>query len=245
MGRTGETHHARIFAALRQAIVEGTLPPGHQLPRETELALQYGVSRMTMNKVLTQLTGQGYLIRRKRSGTFVARPRAQAAVMEINDVEQEVGRLGLGYAWRLDTCEARGLTEAERSRLDLPQSAGGRTLVVEGVHLARELPFCLEERAINLSAVGAAASQDFAVVVPGQWLLRSMPFSGATHRIRSINAGGRDARRLGIADGAACLEIFRKTRIGADWVTHVRLLYPGEMHQLVADFTPRGAAGTA
>lgn len=243
--RAGVSHHARIVAALRQAIDEGVMPPGHQLPRETELAAQHGVSRMTMNKALTQLTGQGYLVRRKRSGTFVAQPRGQAAVMEINDIEQEVGRLGLGYGWRLAACEARGMTGTERGALDLPEAAGGRTLVLAGVHLARGVPFCLEERVINLDAVAAAAEQDFAAVVPGQWLLRSMPFSGATHRIRAINARGRDARRLEEAEGAACLEILRKTRIGADWVTHVRLLYPGDLHQLVADFTPRGGEAAA
>lgn len=245
MGKAGGSHHARIVAALRQAIDEGQLPPGHQLPRETELAAQHGVSRMTMNKALTLLSGQGYLVRRKRSGTFVAQPRGQAAVMEINDIEQEVGRLGLGYGWRLDACEARDVTGVERVTLDMAGAAGGRMLVLAGVHLARGAPFCLEERAINLDAVSEAQAQDFAVVVPGQWLLRSMPFSGANHRIRAINASGRDARRLGLEDGAACLEILRKTRIGDDWVTHVRLLYPGEMHQLVADFTPRGAVPVA
>ncbi len=240
-----ESHHSRIISALRHSIVDGSMAPGHQLPKETELAAQHGVSRMTMNKVLTQLTSEGYLVRRKRSGTFVARPRGQAAVMEINDIEQEVAELGYGYAWRLNAIATRALTDAERSLLDMPSTAGERKLVIEGVHLARGEPFCLELRAINLEAVPDAAEQDFSRVVPGQWLLRTMPFSAANHRVRAINVAERDARQLGVTVGTACMEILRKTRIEQAWVTHVRLLYPGALHQLVADFAPRlgSAAG--
>lgn len=233
------SHHARILVALRKAIRDGSLSPGQQLAKETELADQFGVSRMTMNKALTQLTREGFLVRRKRSGTFVAQQRGQAAVMEINDIEQEVDSLGLDYSWQMNVCTTRHLTDEERSLLDMPADTHGRMLVVEGTHMARREPFCLELRVINLDKVPTAAEQDFRAVVPGQWLFHSMPFSAANHRIRAINVAGRDARQLDVALGTACLEILRKTRLEQTWVTHVRLLYPGELHQLVADFTPR------
>lgn len=240
--RTAESHHSRIIADLREAIHDGSLAPGQVLPKETELAEQYGVSRMTMNKVLTRLTTEGYLVRRKRSGTFVAQARGQAAVMEINDIEQEVAGLGFAYEWRLSSSQVRPVTEAERSFLDMPSEVAGIVLVLEGMHFARGEPFCLELRAINLDVVQDASEQDFSSTVPGQWLFRSMPFSAANHRVRAINAAGRDARLLDVALGTACLEILRKTRIEQAWVTHVRLLYPGELHQLVADFAPHRAA---
>jgi GntR family histidine utilization transcriptional repressor len=238
---SAESHHARIIASLRQAIVEGSLAPGHLLPRETDLAAEYGVSRMTMNKVLTQLTAEGYLVRRKRSGTFVAEPRGQAAVMEINDIEQEVTGLGLSYSWSLASAQVSLPDEKERVLLDLPRGVEGKLLMVSGLHMARGRPFCMETRAINLDAVPQASAQDFSRTAPGQWLVRTMPFSAASHRIRAVSATGADARRLGVAGGAACLEILRKTRIDQTWVTHVRLLYPGALHQVVADFAPRGA----
>jgi GntR family transcriptional regulator, histidine utilization repressor len=121
----------------------------------------------------------------------------------------------------------------------MPADATAPALVLEGTHFARDEPFCLELRAINLATVSGAEQQEFSRVVPGQWLLKSMPFSAATHRIRAINVAGRDARLLDVALGTACLEILRKTWIEQAWVTHVRLLYPGEFHQLVADFAPR------
>lgn len=235
--KPSESHHARILGALRKALLEGALVPGDQLPKETELAASHGVSRMTMNKVLTQLTAEGYLVRRKRSGTFVAQPRSQSAVMEINDIEQEVTARGLPYRWQLRTMELRELTEAEASALDMDDE--GKVLVIEGLHLAKDQPFCLELRAINPETVPEALVQPFEKVIPGQWLLRRVPFSRANHRVRAISASGRDARLLDCALGTACLEILRKTRLEQSWVTQVRLLYPGESHQLVAEFTPQ------
>ena len=79
-----ETLHGRILDEFSRKIVDGTWPPGFLLPKETELATQYGVSRMTMNKVLTRLASDGFVIRRKRSGTVVAQPRAESAVLAIN-----------------------------------------------------------------------------------------------------------------------------------------------------------------
>lgn len=238
--RPTETHHARITEELRRKIIEGDWPPGHQLAKETELAGAYGVSRMTMNKALTQLTAEGFLIRRKRSGTFVAQPRAQSAVMAIGEIQREVTAQGLRHEWRLDLSVRRAPTRAERHLLDLPDDSAARDLLVlEGVHLAQGVPFCLETRVIDQGVVPSAVDQDFGAVVPGQWLLASMPWNVATHRIRAINASAPDARKLALPTGTACLEILRKTRIDRDWVTHVRLLYPGEAHQLVAEFAPR------
>jgi GntR family histidine utilization transcriptional repressor len=103
--------HARITEDMRQNILKGDWQPGRPLPRETDLAEAYGVSRMTMNKVLTKLSKEGLLVRRKRSGTFVAQPRAQSAVMEINDIAQEVAALGMSYEWRRLETQQRPMSD--------------------------------------------------------------------------------------------------------------------------------------
>lgn len=233
-----ETHHARITEDLRQQILSGQWLPGRLLAKETELAAAYGVSRMTMNKALSQLAREGFLIRRRRSGTFVAQKRVQSAVMEINDIEQEVEALGLGYEWKLFHAQTRVLKKSEAQLLDLQGEDGRELLLVSGLHLARGEPFCLETRVIDQRLVPDALAKDFTKIIPGQWLKNTMPFSAAQHRIRAINSSGQDARRLALPVGTACLEVLRKTRMEQSWVTHVRLLYPGEAHQLVADFTP-------
>lgn len=235
-----ESHRARLLAALRQAVMDGTWPPGTALPKETELALQHGVSRMTMNKVLTQLAAEGFLTRRKRLGTIVAEPRAQSAVMAISDIAAEVAAMGQIHSWSLETRALRAPTPAEAMALDLPEA--GEVLMVRGLHKAQGKPFCLELRAINPAAVPTAAEADFAALPPGQWLLATMPWTAASNRIRAVSAGGAEARALDVPLGAPCLEILRRTQAGGAWVTQVRLLYPGAAHQLVADFAPAGGA---
>ena len=229
----------RISAEIRTRILDGTWAPGFPLPTEIELADSFGVSRMTMNKVLTQLTAEGFLDRRKRRGTIVAHQRGQSVVMEINDIAREVAERGRSYSWRLLDRDIRPPNERERPLLDLSDGElDSRILFLRGLHYASDAPFCLETRVINLDMVPQALDQDFNAVMPGQWLLQTMPWSGATHRIRAINCTAPAAKLLHLPVGAACLEVLRKTRIEAHWVTHVRLLYPGEAHQLVAEFAP-------
>ncbi|SFC22823.1 UTRA domain-containing protein [Tropicimonas isoalkanivorans] len=239
-----ETLHRRILDDFRTKIVDGEWEPGRQLAKETELAADYGVARMTMNKVLTQLAQEGYLVRRKRSGTFVAKARVQSAVLEVNNIAEEVAALGRPYSWKLLSNELRRLTLSDLRLF------GARTtteeadaLCLQGIHYAGDEPFCLETRAINPVVVPQATGMDFSREVPGNWLLASMPWTTARHQVRAVNAEGSDARLLRVPDGAACLEILRKTQVEAGWVTLARLLYPGESHQLVAELAPHAPPG--
>ena len=238
-----ETLHARLIEGFRRQIVDGVWPAGHQLPKETELAARHGVSRMTMNKALTQLAQEGYVVRRKRSGTFVAEARAQSAILEINNIAEEVAALGHTHRWQLLTREQRRLEPADLHLLGvLRPHLTEEVLYLQGVHFSDQRPFCLETRAINLAAVPAAADQDFAAEAPGNWLLRAMPWTTARHQVRAINVTGREAKLLDLTVGAACLDILRKTESAGAWVTYARLLYPGEAHQLVAEFEPRAGS---
>ena len=49
------TLHQKILGDIEGHIVSGEWPPGFRLPFEVNLAEQYGCSRMTVNKVMTQL----------------------------------------------------------------------------------------------------------------------------------------------------------------------------------------------
>lgn len=232
------TRHEAILGALKDKILDGSWPPGHKLPFETDLALEFDVSRMTMNKVLTQLTREGFLVRRRRLGTFVATPRAQSAVMEITDIQSEVRALGLEYRWRLDDRATRPPSNAERSEIG-DDADDAEILSLEGVHYAGRTPFCLEERLINLAAAPDAVRQDFSDTVPGTWLLSRIPWTAAEHRISAMNASGRVAEALALPEGEACLQVSRRTEIAGRWVTMARQTYPGARHQLLAQFEPR------
>ncbi|SMF41858.1 GntR family transcriptional regulator, histidine utilization repressor [Tistlia consotensis] len=237
------TQHERILRDLKDRIVSGAWPPGFQLPFELKLAEDYGVSRMTMNKVLSQLTREGFLVRRRKLGTFVATPQAQSAVLEITDIESEVRALGLDYGFALHERAIRPPSESERREAGIAAAEPGEVLFLRGVHFAGRAPFCLETRIISLEAAPDAREQDFSREAPGRWLLERIPWTSAEHRIRAVNAVGATAKLLGLDPGEACLEVLRRTEIAGQWVTLVRQSYPGSKHQLLAQFTPRADAG--
>lgn len=221
---------------IQSHIVSGRWAPGFRIPFETDLAAQYGCSRMTANKVLTQLSRAGLLERKRKLGTFVKAPQAQSAVLEIHDIEREIKTLGLNYQFRLFDRDIHGATDADMSRLSL--ESPGPVLELSCIHLASERPFCLEERLINLEAVPEAEKMDFSTEPPGGWLLKQVPWIEAEHTISSVSAERDEAHHLAIDEGAPCLVVERRTRNNERNVTWARLTYPGQQHKLVAKFTP-------
>jgi len=234
--REAPTLHQKILAEIERKIVSGEWPVGYRMPFEVDLARLYGVSRMTVNKVLTQLARAGLIERVKKGGTFVSQPHTQSAVLEINDIRREVEQLNLPYAFKLLKAERRRATRLDRLLLDVAVKTP--LLDVVCIHKAAGKPFCLEQRLINLATVPDAASADFENVPPSQWLLSQVPWTSAEHRIHAASAAGKTAEALEMAEGTACLVIERRTWSGPGSVTHVRLTYPGDRHTLVATFTP-------
>lgn len=232
------TLHSRILADIEGRIVSGEWPPGHRLPFEIDLAVQYGCSRMTMNKVMTQLARSGLIERRKKSGSFVAQPKAQSAVLDIHDIKDEVQSLNLPYAYTLLELQQRPASRDDVLRLGL--SKPGPILDVRCLHHAGEEPFCLEERLINLETVPQAAEFDFQTMAPGPFLLSQVPWTAAQHRIQAIPVGNHETKFLGLSPKQACLLIERQTWGQDGPVTSVRLTYPGNRHVLTAQFKPGG-----
>ncbi|WP_280821155.1 histidine utilization repressor [Pseudaminobacter soli (ex Li et al. 2025)] len=228
--------HQRILADISERILSGEWAPGHRIPFEHELTEEYGCSRMTVNKALSELAKAGLIERRRRSGSFVRRPQSQAAVLEIHDIKAEVQALGLPYRYELLSRHKRKSTAVDRDLLEL--SEPGPVLALRSRHFAGQRPFCLEERLISLVAVPEAASEPFDIDAPGPWLIGHVPWSAAEHRIRATAAEHEVAEALGIEPGTPCLVVERRTWSAEHPVTHVRFTYPADSHSLVARFTP-------
>jgi GntR family transcriptional regulator len=71
--RQSEPLPNRVAASIRQALRDGQLKPGAQLPSEPDLAQQLGVSRTTLRDAVRMLILDGSLERRRGVGTFITR----------------------------------------------------------------------------------------------------------------------------------------------------------------------------
>lgn len=235
------TLHRRIREDISRRILSGAWPPGWRVPSEHELMAEYGCSRMTVNKALAPLAESGLIVRRRRAGSFVSRPRIHSVVLDIPDIQAEITGRGEPYGYELLSSRTRPATPQEAAELALP--APVRILALRCLHRASGRPFALEERLINLEAAPDAEAADFAAVPPGSWLLGHVPWTQAEHRISAVNVSRTTAGLLAIEPSAACLMLERRTWRGDDSITHVRLTFPGDAYDLVARFAPSAEAG--
>jgi GntR family transcriptional regulator len=67
----GTSLHRQLYLVLREAVLNGVWPDGAPIPTEEALRQQYGVSRVTVRRALTDLAAQGLVERRHGLGTFV------------------------------------------------------------------------------------------------------------------------------------------------------------------------------
>lgn len=220
--------HQRIRRDIEARILSGDWQPGHRIPFEHEIMAQYGCARMTASKALSALAEAGLIERRKRAGSFVARPRLHAMVLDIPDIQSEVTARGDAYAFRL----------LERAVRKADTDLAGEVLAIRGLHLVNDRAFGLEDRRISLAAAPEAAAVDFAGISPGAWLLQHVAWTEAENRILAVAADAATAKALELPKGTACLAVERKTWRGPERITTVRQVFPGDAYDLVARFGP-------
>jgi GntR family transcriptional regulator len=75
--------YEKTIAFILQYIDENKLQDGDQLPPETKLGVQAGVSLVTVRRALSELAAQGILRREQGRGTFVARSRVRAETTKM------------------------------------------------------------------------------------------------------------------------------------------------------------------
>jgi len=126
--------YEKTIAYVLQYIDENGLQSGDQLPPESRLAIQAGVSLVTVRRALAELATQSVVRREQGRGTFVLRPRVRAETTRVGglrnslhlDARSSLQTRVLGCLARrasLDECYALGLAEGamvwEISRLRL------------------------------------------------------------------------------------------------------------------------------
>ncbi len=225
----------RIGAEIEARIASGEWKPGHRIPFEHELVAHYGCARATVGKALTALVRAGLIERRRKAGTFVAYPHVHSAVLDIPDIGKAIAERTGSYRFALLTS-----TISSEDGVSGNFVPGTSLRHLTGIHHGQDGPFAHEDRLISLTSVPEAREADFTAQSPSSWLIESVPWTQARHRISAIGASNEVAAHLDIARGTPCLLVERWTwRTGAP-VTYVCQTFRGDRFDLVATFTPEG-----
>lgn len=143
----------QIKEAIKADIEQGTLKPGDQLPTETELADQLGISRSTVRQALLSLAREGRVYRRRGKGTFVSEPKIQADVRDFF-IPAEFGDIHKFISTKV-------VTPPSRLAEDLQLRADDAVVVLERLRLASGEPIVVERSYIPLHICPGLDSKTF------------------------------------------------------------------------------------
>ncbi len=226
--------YLQVKTFIQQHISSGAWRPGDPVPSEATLMQQFGISRMTVNRALRELTDQGMVTRVQGSGTFVAELHRIASNLTIRDIQEEVVERGHVHGARVL------LTQAEKASAAVAQSLGLRTgarvFHTVLVHLENGVPIQFEDRYVNPAAAPDYLKTDFTQTTPTRHLLTEAPLTEASYSIEACLPTTEQAQQLGIAPTEACLAMVRRTVSAANVASVVRLVYPGSRYSFAGRF---------
>jgi GntR family transcriptional regulator len=117
------------------------LSVGDSIPSERQLASDLGVSRLTVRAALDELVREGYLLRRRGAGTFVAEPKV-AKEMTITSFSEDMRGRGLTPGSR--TLELQVVPAGARLGRILHVSPAEPVIVAKRLRLADGEPMAIE-----------------------------------------------------------------------------------------------------
>lgn len=226
--------YLKVKNHLREHIASGHWVAGDLLPSEAELVAQFGVSRMTVNRALRELSQEGMIERVQGVGTFVAQLHRISSTLTVRDVHDEIAARGHRHESRVHLLERLKATAEQAA--DFGLKAGATLFHSVIVHLENGVAIQCEDRLVNPACAPDYLSLDFATVTPTHYLLEVAPLSEARYTIESTLPSELEARLLGIAKRDPCLVVKRRTFSRGLTVTTVRLTHPGSRYLLEGSF---------
>lgn len=211
-----------LYAEVSDRISQGLWKPGELIPKEVDLAAEFGCARATVNRALRQLAEEGFLDRRRKAGTRVALHPVRKATLDIPITRLEVERRGETYAHKV---LRRKQKPAPKRIRDIIGATGETPLYLETLHQANGKPYLYETRWVNTQAVPAILEADFTDISANEWLVENALLTTGELTFSAINASEAEAEVLQIDIGTAVFIVNRITWNGPNVITVVRLAY--------------------
>ncbi len=199
------------YLLIRQKLLEGVYPLDKPMPTEEEMRQEFGVSRVTIRRALSELEAEGLIQRRRGSGTY---PTEQVSISEsranISGLYENIITLGLNAKAKLVTFET--ITATKSLKL-IDKRFSGSVLHIERVRALNKEPFSFMTSYIP----GDLAKLFKKTEIDNQPLLMTMELAGiepttAEQSVSATVAGPRVAAALKVPVGSPLIIMKRLSR---------------------------------
>ncbi|CAB3752776.1 histidine utilization repressor [Paraburkholderia solisilvae] len=212
----------------------GEWAEGDQVPSENELAREFSVARMTVNRALRELTSEQVLTRVQGSGTFVARPKYESTLVAIRSISDEI--VARGHRYHANVLHV-GDEIADTALADEMKLKPGSALFHSRVlHFENDEPVQLEERWVNPAVAPDYTLQDFTNTTPNQYLVRVAPLQRVEYRIEALTPDEDTRTLLSMEEVEPCLVLHRRTWSQGAVASVANLWHPGSRYRFTGHF---------
>ncbi|MFZ6648384.1 histidine utilization repressor [Undibacterium sp. TJN25] len=224
----------RIKDYLLKEVQAGTWKEGDAIPSEQVLAKEFGVSRMTVNRAVRELTTEQILTRIQGSGTYVAQHKYQATLVEIKSIADEVRARGHQHHSELHQLVEAKPAELLARQFKLKQERKLFHSII--VHFENGIPIQVEDRWVNPDVAPDYLEQDFSRITPNEYLMVAAPLQGVHYSIEAVNPPKQIADMLQIPVKEPCLVLHRQTLSLGKVASVVTMWHPGNRYQFAGNF---------
>jgi GntR family transcriptional regulator len=234
----GELREPKYFIVKRHLLeIIGTLTPGSPVPTERLLMTELGTSRTTVRQALAELVGEGRLVRRQGSGTFVAEPKVSWPLRMTSFTEQANST---GYAASTRLLDARRDKANDEIAARLGIRVGATVHRIERLRLVDTTPMALETSHLSAArfprlVIQLRRSESLYRVLRDEY---GVVPTTAEETIETASASPREAELLGTETGTPILMLSRHS-FAADGtpVEWVQSWYRGDRYRFVTRLT--------
>jgi GntR family transcriptional regulator len=208
------------------------LSVGAAIPSERQLSVDLGVSRLTVRAALDELVREGYLVRRRGSGTFVAEPKV-AKGMDASSFTDDMRARGLTPASR--TIELRVIPAGARLGRMLHVSPSEPIVQATRLRLADGEPMAIELLHVRASLVPGLTAADLEENSFYELLLDryGIQIAGGTQTVEPTVTNDEESTALGVPLHSPAL-LFERITHGAtgDVIEFTNSTYRGDRYRL-------------
>lgn len=226
--------YAKVKDHILENIRNGAWEPGQRVPSENELVESFGISRMTANRALRELTAEGFLSRVPGVGTFVRAAPALSSLMELRNIAEEIEQRGHRYSSRVLTKASVAANPALAEEFEERDIARLFHIVI--VHEENGVPVQLEDRYVNPAVVPDFLSRDFTRTTPTAVLVEATPVDELEHTVEAALPTTEQQRLMGIGPLEPCLALHRRSWSKSKVATVATLTYPASRYALYSRY---------